>query len=87
MTAGISVTMIRTYRKGRVEAGPQKRKTGKQDRRSRHGRAANCLSAHRFARHGRAGGECCDPSQLAVSEWIFGCRARPAALRCEWRQR
>ena len=84
MTAGMSVTMIRTYRKGRVEAGPQNRKTGKQDRSRRHGRAAKPLSAHRFARHGRAGGECHHSPQVTGSEGIFACRVRHAALRCEW---
>ena len=87
MTAGMSVTMIRTYRNGRVEAGPQKSKTGKQDRRRRHGRAAKPLSAHRFARHGRAGRECRHPRQVTVSEGTFECRVPRAAPGCDWTQR
>ncbi len=87
MTAGMSVTMIRTYRNGRVEAGPQKSKTGKQDRSRRHGRAAKPLSAHRFARHGRSGGECRPPRQVTASEGNFGCRVRLAARSYDWTQR
>ena len=87
MTAGMSVTMIRTYKKGRVAAGPQKRKTGKQDRSRRHGRAAKPLSAHRFARHGRPGRECHRPRQVLASEGKFGCRVRHAAPGCDWTRR
>ena len=86
MTAGMSVTMIRTYKKGRVAAGSQKRKTGKQDRRPRHARAAKSLSAHRFARHGRPGGECRLPRQVTASEGNFGCRVLRDAPGCDWAQ-
>jgi len=85
MTAGMSVTMIRTYRKGRVEAGPQKRKTGKQDRRPRHTCAAKGLSAHGFARHGRAGVECRDTPQFPIAQGAFGCRVLSGALGYPWR--
>jgi hypothetical protein len=42
----------------RRKTGEIGREIGKQDRSGRHGLAAKRLSAHRFARHGRAGGEC-----------------------------
>ena len=84
MTAGMYVTMIRTCKKGRVAAGPQKRKTGKQDRRSRHRRAAKPLSAHRFARHHGAGGECRGLRQPPMIQAVPGCRLRCGALGCSW---
>ena len=87
MTVGMFVMMSPIRTRGGVDAGKGTRKTWKQDRSRRHGRAAKPLSAHRFARHGRAGGECCHPSQVAVSEGTFGCRVRPAALLCEGWQR
>ena len=71
----------------RSKTGEIGQEIGKQDRRRRHGRAAKRLSAHRFARHGRAGGECCQSPQVAVGEGILSCRVRCAALGCERCQR
>ena len=83
MTVGMRVAMHLMGMTGSVEAGSGTRKTRKQDRSRRHGRAAKPLSAHRFARHGRAGGECRHHSQVAVSKGTFGCRVRHTALLCE----
>lgn len=41
--------------------------------------AAKELSAHRFARHGRAGGECRDISQGLIGQQTFECRLRRGA--------
>lgn len=56
------------------------REIGQQDRRRQHGCAAKPLSAHRFARHGRAGEECRHTSQIPQDQRAFGCRLRPSAL-------
>ena len=41
--------------------------------------AAKGLSAHGFARHGGAGGECCGISQALIDQWSFECRLRCGA--------
>ncbi len=87
MTVGMRVAMHSMGMTGSVEAGSGTRKTRKQDRSTRHGRAAKPLSAHRFARHGRAGGQCRHPRQVTASEGNFGCRVRRAAPSCDWTQR
>jgi len=50
----IAMSPLRTVRSGKMRK--YRGKVQKQDRRRRHGRAAKLLSAHRFARHGRARG-------------------------------
>ena len=60
-------------------------KTRKQDRRPRHTCAAKGLSAHGFARHGRAGVECRDTPQFPIAQGAFGCRVLSGALGYPWR--
>ena len=69
------------------KAGETGLKIRKQDRSRRHGHAAKPLSAHWFARHGRAGGECRHPRQVTESEGTFGCRVCHAAPGCGGTQR
>jgi hypothetical protein len=84
MTVGMRVAMHSMGMTGSVEAGSGTRKTRKQDRRPRHGRVVKALSAHGFARHGRARGECRGGSQDPMNQGTFGCRLRPAALGYLW---
>ena len=80
MTAGMFVMMSPIRTRGSVAAGKGTRKTGKQDRRRRHASAAKGLSAHGFARHGRAGGKCCDAAQTPMDQGTFGCHVLSGAL-------
>ena len=80
MTVGMRVAMHSMGMTGSVEAGSGTRKTRKQDRRPRHTCAAKGLSAHGFARHGRAGVECRDTPQFPIAQGAFGCRVLSGAL-------
>jgi len=85
MTVGMFVMMSPIRTRGGVDAGKGTRKTWKQDRRPRHTCAAKGLSAHGFARHGRAGVECRDTPQFAIAQGAFGCRVLSGALGYPWR--